>query len=309
MREDHINTFVLVAEEGSFSKAAARLGISAVSVMNRMNALERELGFRLFERTTKGAVPTEAGESLVRAARRIGRLLEEAVEEARRVAGAQAQLVRIATSILRPCRPLVDVWTRTGARGAAFQTKIVPFDDSSAGMAAMLRSLGQDVDCFVSPCDSSSWQASLSVIPLWHSRCLVALPRRHKLAPKKRLCLKDMEGVTLMLLRRGLSPTIDRMRDEIEREHPAIRIHDMDAVYDMDAFNACERQGWLMEVPDIWAHVHPSLTALPVDWTFEMPVGVISSRWPSKACKAFLELVRSELENARQSGPETAPAP
>jgi DNA-binding transcriptional LysR family regulator len=58
--------FVAVARERSFTKAAAKLGISQSALSHIIRALEERLGLRLLMRTTRSVAPTEAGERLLR---------------------------------------------------------------------------------------------------------------------------------------------------------------------------------------------------------------------------------------------------
>ena len=51
MYNPQIETLIQVADAGSFSKAAERMYITPVSVMNQVNALEKRIGVKLFERT------------------------------------------------------------------------------------------------------------------------------------------------------------------------------------------------------------------------------------------------------------------
>ncbi len=60
-----LNAFVAVAEEGSFTRAAARLGVSQSALSQTVRNLEERLGIRLFNRTTRNVSPTEAGERLL----------------------------------------------------------------------------------------------------------------------------------------------------------------------------------------------------------------------------------------------------
>ncbi len=60
--------FMLVAEEGSFTKAAARLGMAQSGVSRSIRALEERLGVPLLTRTTRQLALTQAGEQLYRTA-------------------------------------------------------------------------------------------------------------------------------------------------------------------------------------------------------------------------------------------------
>lgn len=57
--------FIAVAEEASFTKAAARLGTSQSTLSHTIKQLEARLGLRLLNRTTRSVVPTDAGERLL----------------------------------------------------------------------------------------------------------------------------------------------------------------------------------------------------------------------------------------------------
>ncbi len=61
-----LQSFLVVARERSFTKAAARLGVSQSALSHAMRELEERLGIRLLTRTTRSVAPTEAGERLLR---------------------------------------------------------------------------------------------------------------------------------------------------------------------------------------------------------------------------------------------------
>ncbi len=62
-----LQSFLLVAQERSFTRAAARLGVSQSALSHTMRQLETRLGVRLLTRTTRSVSPTEAGERLLQA--------------------------------------------------------------------------------------------------------------------------------------------------------------------------------------------------------------------------------------------------
>ena len=68
MRRENVTdllAFLAVARERSFTKAAARLGVSTSALSHTMRGLEERLGIRLLTRTTRSVAPTTAGERLL----------------------------------------------------------------------------------------------------------------------------------------------------------------------------------------------------------------------------------------------------
>jgi DNA-binding transcriptional LysR family regulator len=91
--------FDTVMQEGSFAGAARRLSLDPSSVSRAIAALEHDLGARLFERSTRRLVPTEAGQTYHRSVSDLLARLQSAREAARDAAGAIAGEVRLGTSI------------------------------------------------------------------------------------------------------------------------------------------------------------------------------------------------------------------
>jgi len=63
---DHLLAFIAVGQARSFTKAAAKLGVSQSALSHTIRELEARLGVRLLTRTTRSVSPTEAGERLLR---------------------------------------------------------------------------------------------------------------------------------------------------------------------------------------------------------------------------------------------------
>lgn len=66
--------FIAVARERSFTKAAAKLGVSQSALSHTVRGLESRMGLRLLTRTTRSVSPTDAGERLMRS---VGPRIEE----------------------------------------------------------------------------------------------------------------------------------------------------------------------------------------------------------------------------------------
>ena len=80
----HLRSLVAVAEAGTFTDAAISLGTSQASISRSVATLERTLGVRFFQRTTRSVTPTVAGKRIIDHARRVldeARLLEETARD------------------------------------------------------------------------------------------------------------------------------------------------------------------------------------------------------------------------------------
>ncbi|MDQ2730715.1 MAG: LysR family transcriptional regulator [Armatimonadota bacterium] len=127
MEVHQLISFLQVASEGSVTRAADRLYLTQPAVTKQLQALERELGARLFERTGRGVELTEAGTALLDYAQRSLSLLDECRQVISDIgAGAAGRLVigaGVTTSIfqlpawlrrLQESYPGLDIVVRTG---------------------------------------------------------------------------------------------------------------------------------------------------------------------------------------------------
>jgi DNA-binding transcriptional LysR family regulator len=85
-----MTVFVRVVESGSFTSAARHIGMSPAMVSTHIRALEKYLGVRLLNRTTRCVSATEVGRDYYEQCLRILHEVEEAERAASRVAGARS---------------------------------------------------------------------------------------------------------------------------------------------------------------------------------------------------------------------------
>lgn len=101
-------SFVVVARERSFTKAAAKLAVSQSALSQTIRALEARLGVRLLTRTTRSIAPTEAGERLLETITPRFEEIESALASLNELRDRPAGTIRItagehpALSILQP---------------------------------------------------------------------------------------------------------------------------------------------------------------------------------------------------------------
>ena len=98
----HLRYFVAVAEELSFTRAAERLHIGQPPLSQQIQALEADIGARLFDRTKRRVSLTEAGRLFLADARRMLALSEQARETARRAHVGEAGQLRVGFTFSTP---------------------------------------------------------------------------------------------------------------------------------------------------------------------------------------------------------------
>ena len=82
MYNQQLETFIAVADAGSFSKAGERLYITSTAVIKQINTLEKRMQVRLFDRSNKGVTLTRAGESFYKDAKHILQYMDDSVQRA-----------------------------------------------------------------------------------------------------------------------------------------------------------------------------------------------------------------------------------
>lgn len=112
---EELETFLAVAELGSFSKAAERLSLAQPSITNRVQRLERDLRTRLFERTTRAVTLTPEGARLRDRVGPVMRSLQSIIDDFCEQADTRSQMVVVAATpmlafVLMP--PIISRFTK-----------------------------------------------------------------------------------------------------------------------------------------------------------------------------------------------------
>lgn len=95
---DNYRLYITIVEEGSFSKAAEKLGITQPTVSKQVDRLEDKLGSQLFKRSTRKLILTAAGERYYQRAQEIDALVKSTEHEIKHISNQDESLLRIATS-------------------------------------------------------------------------------------------------------------------------------------------------------------------------------------------------------------------
>ncbi|QYK41545.1 MAG: LysR family transcriptional regulator [Paracoccaceae bacterium] len=138
-----IETFLAIAETGSLSAAARRLGLSQPAVSQALRDLESHLGLRLIDRTTRRLALTEAGQTFRTLAGRGLAALDHAAEAARDAAALRTGRVRLAAPPFLAATVLPPVLAAFRALHPGLAVDLA--DLPTAGIVARLRGGGADI--------------------------------------------------------------------------------------------------------------------------------------------------------------------
>ncbi len=274
MYNSQLDTFICIADNGSFNKAAEKLFVSSTAVIKQINALEAHLDLKLLNRTNHGITLTPAGSVLYLHAKKIIEYSANAVAEAKQAMNVSVTVFCVGTSILNPCKPFMDVWYKVSSNFPEYKLHIVPFEDDHKGILDEINALGEKFDFLVGACDSKEWLSRCNFLKLGEFKQCAAVSRTHPLAKKRFLSVNDLFGQTVMMCKKGDSYTVDRIRSELE-QYEKITVEDTPQFYDMGVFNRCEQSGAVLLTLDCWADVHPSLVTIPVKWDYTTPYGIL----------------------------------
>ena len=289
MVDRHLYTFIQVADCGSFLKASEKMYISSNAVTKQMNLLENDLGVKLFIRSPRGLKLTPAGELVYKEAKKMIRQSEDVLAKARELEHPETLSIRVGVSMMNPATILMEMWDHIAQKHPNIRLEIVPYQDSVPSFSDVLANLGKTIDLVACIYQTSYWGDQYRSLFLRDLPICVACSRSHPLAAKKRLQIEDLYDQTFYLRRRGLSDSVDLLRDELEN-YPRIRLKDLDII-DYNTFNRLASSQDLIFSYECWNNVHPLLLTLPVDWAFTSPYGLIYAKDPSKELLEFLMAV------------------
>jgi DNA-binding transcriptional LysR family regulator len=189
----HLRYFVAVAEDLNFSTAARRLYVSQQALSRTIQQLERQVGTKLFERTTRSVTLTAAGAAMLAAARRSIAAADDSVDQARRAArGEPLQRLRI------------DISSGSLETGALILRRLrhdhpdLPVDQVEEGVPRGLISLQEGrLDALLGLATQRSAHVPSEVIR--HEQVLVGMAKSHPLAALDEVPVANLADVELLL--------------------------------------------------------------------------------------------------------------
>ena len=199
-----LRQFLALAEELHFGRAAARLHITQPPLTLAIQALERELGATLFERTRRSVALSPAGQALVAPVRRLLAAADELPRLAQSAAAGRSGQLRLAFVSSIAYGPLPE-WLRAfrdthpdvalQLREATLDVQLAAFDADEIDAGFMLHAPQ------AAPAGFATWRALAE--PL-----VMALPEQHAAARRRMLQFDAVAAEPLVIFPRQIAPSL-----------------------------------------------------------------------------------------------------
>jgi len=304
-----VETFRAVAEELSFSRAAAKLGYVQSSVSAQVSALERELGVPLFDRLGRRIALTDAGEVMFAYSGKLLALAEqtrEAVADAGVGSGEVAGSLTVSApetlltyrlpkllALFHERHPKVRLSVRPSAIGRLVGSARKGVEEGRVDVAFVLDE----------PLGERAHAADLAVETLIAEEVTVIAPTSHPLAPAPTVLPQDLRGETVLLPEAPESGCAYRGQFERQLGSAGVVPPETMEFQSIEAVKQCVAAGMGVSVlPSVAVGTELKAGTL-ADLRWGEPFEVVTQmswhedRWKSPALQVFLEVAREAFSS------------
>ena len=286
----HLRYFVAVAEELSFTRAAARLRTAQPSLSQQIRNLESELGVTLLDRNRHRVAVTNAGRVFLQQAKDILARVEHASRLARQAAEGLAGDLSVGTfpsadvRILPALRPLIAEHLP--------ELRLILHSKYAVEPLSGLRTGALDV-AFMRPPEDA---AGLDVIEVLRERIVIVLPSHHPLARRKKIPVEALDDLPCIAMERSMSPALHDAAASLYRE-ARIRMHAVSSADNVlgQLKLVQEGLGFALLPDSLQALLPPGVTFRPLDCDPVPTVSIVLAfkrENPSRLVREFVGLVR-----------------
>lgn len=185
---------VALAETRNFTRAAERCSVVQSSLSHRIAGLERELGVKLFARSSRRVEPTSAGEAFLAAARECLAAADRAAVDAAEAAGVVRGRLAVGVIVTTAAVDVPELLQRYRARHP--DVRVVLRSERSDRLVAAIRDGDLDIAFLGLPEDEPP--SGVRTLVLDRDRHVLVVPAGHRLAGAGRVTLREIAGETFV---------------------------------------------------------------------------------------------------------------
>lgn len=214
MQVKQIEMFITVAKEKSFTKAAEKLFVSQPNISKMISSLEKELGFKLFVRSTKQIELTPEGEIIFNRLKRIPQMVDEALEEVHyQQTTGQKDHITIGIMKDREIHSLLDQLCQQWISESIHCDMSFEVND----FHILRRGLRTNrYDAVIIPAVEMRTMNNFEMLTITSQKIIVAMSRNLPVTKRKKISLQDLDNQPFLLLAAGDEQMEVAMRDLLE---------------------------------------------------------------------------------------------
>ncbi len=293
MFDEYLKTFICAAEFGSFTKTAEVLFLSPNAVKKRINSLEENLGFTLFDRTLKGIKLTPAGKSFYEDSKKLVQSYNNATEKAKSISENKSDSVRIGIMDTFADEFMLANWFSADEEKYRTHSNMFFFGTSNENISNMFQSVGKDIDLCVDIYDEQAAKRfGLNAVKISEAKICCAVPLNHRLAQKSEISFDDLCGERIATLKSGRSIIWDNAIADLKNDYFGIGIFEIEK-FNIKTFNRCENENRIMFVTENSKMVYPFCKSIPLSKTYSIPFGLYYSKNANDRTMKLIELIKS----------------
>ena len=225
MNINQLRMVLALAESGSMTVTAKKMHVTQPALTYQIKNIEKELGFKVFERSHTGTMLTREGSFFCDELRSVLAGYDEAVRLSREFARkATVQQIRVGTN--DASRNVASVFLRLSARDLT-GSELVNVSCGSVNVYGLLKRGVIDLWSCSDAILSADTPDDLEFEKLFDVPTRVYLPRSHPLARKPSVRIEDLQGLTVFLWAKGkVSSVSDSIREYIDAHQLDVEVLD-----------------------------------------------------------------------------------
>ncbi len=280
--------FVELAEVGNFTRAATRLGIAQPALSMAMQKLEQEAGLKLINRTERRMTVTADGEVLLRYARQMIALMEDAEREMQELKGLEQGVIRLGVSAMLASYYLPQLLIDFSRNFPG--VRITLFEAGTATLEQMV--LDGQLDLALLRTDRP--HERIRIQPLFEEQVVACVPKDHPFSSRRNVTLEQFTEEPLVLFREGYFLR-EALSNYSRQNHKVLDIRLETNLIEL--LKTLVKQGLgISTCLSMILEEEPELCAVPFDPPLPLPMGIgwKSNHYLSRAAQELVHYLQSE---------------
>lgn len=289
MYNPRLDTFMIVADAGSFTKAAKKLFITPSAVLQQINLLESELGVSLFDRSTKGIKLTLAGEYLHNQAPHIISWNTAVRNQLKILEQSESKTLRVAVPKMHKMHCFYELWTKYSQLHPEMNVEFVEAKDASIEETSATYSAADITEFINLPILRQENQGFLK---LCDANVVLGITQKNPLYGKENISVNELAGHKVYVNKASMYDSVVGECEILEKAGAELVFCED---YGMPMLERCVMNGDTMLLFECSKYVHPRIMTARLDWESKRPYGFFYSPAADNGPDSFIEFVREQI--------------